>query len=175
MELIHNIIPPNFFFFLPKGIKFVNKESKEFLVIENLTCPEGHSLMADTVKIHGEPSIKLIFETADREGAVFIDSYWGSHSKLFSFIPQSTDPVDIKCPVCGKSMLIDMKCEHEGCGFDKAVMLKLPGNANKIYVCAKLGCPGHKIDINEIPDNISEIISEINYFGTQEDNYFEGI
>ncbi|MCG8571384.1 MAG: hypothetical protein MJB14_14715 [Spirochaetes bacterium] len=179
MELIHKMIPPNILYSLPKGIKFINRHGKEFLVIEELTCPKGHSLLSESVKIHGEPSVRLHMKIGDKEGLVFIDSYWGSHSKLFSFIPNIDKEeviADVTCPECGVSLVVDEKCHQTDCHSEKAIVFHLPGDKNKIYVCARLGCPDHRIEIVDIPHMYVEKISEINYFDNQEEeNLFEGI
>ncbi|RKX75840.1 MAG: hypothetical protein DRP87_13595 [Spirochaetes bacterium] len=178
MELIHNIIPLEFLNTLPEGIKFINKHGKEFLVIEELYCPKGHGLMVESVKIHGEPSIKIDVKIGDQQGAFFIDAFWGSHTKLYSFIPKiSKEPVIVEafCPTCGESMMVDDQCQLKGCESNRAILFFLPGKKNKIYVCAKLGCPGHRIEISRLPHYISEAVSDINFFGAQAEDIFRGI
>lgn len=51
----------------------------------------------------------------------------------------------------------------------------LPGTDNRILVCARLGCPGHKVYIHDVPARTNKAISEINYFGAQIDDIFKGI
>jgi hypothetical protein len=178
-KLIHTLIPPDILYSLPRGIKFINKNGREYLVIEELTCSKGHSLLSDAVKIHGEPSVKIKVKLGNEEGLIFIDAYWGSHAKLFSFLPDLKKDqyiADVRCPECNTSLIINEKCAVDSCESHKTIEFNLPGGKNKIYVCAKLGCPGHRIDIVDIPNDYSTKISEINFFGSQiEDNLFEGI
>jgi len=54
-------------------------------------------------------------------------------------------------------------------------MLTLPEKGNKILVCARLGCPGHRIEIDRLPEDVNELVSEINYFGVGADDIFKGI
>ena len=53
----------------------------------------------------------------------------------------------------------------------------LPGKKNKILLCARLGCPGHRIEISRMQENIVKKVSEINYFGSGlgDDIFFRGV
>ena len=178
MELKTPKIPEEFIETLPEGMKFVHKHGKEFLVVEEVYCPNGHSLIADSVRIHGEPSIKIDVTIENQKGSFYIDAFWGSHAKLYSFMPvlQSEEPViSAFCPVCGISLLTESKCEHETCNERQHIFLELPEKDNRILVCARLGCPGHKLEIKNIPEDVTELVSEINYFGAQMDDVFKGI
>lgn len=178
MELIHNEIPLEFLNTLPEGIKFIAHHGKDFLVVEHVYCPKGHLLTVDTVKIHGEPSIKFGVKIGEQTGNFFLDSFWGSHKKLYDFIPElRKEPVVVEafCPVCGTSLMVRETCQIDGCETKEHILLTLPGGQNKIFVCGKLGCPGHRLDINALPHQVIEKISDINYFGTQIDDFFGGI
>ena len=86
------------------------------------------------------------------------------------------------CPSCGRSLIVTRECP-EGC-CDQCIVLALPGE-NKIFVCARLGCPGHHLHITEMPESIiaqvddinfsREIIRDANYFSAQVDDIFRGI
>lgn len=160
---------------MPEGIKFVKKHRKDFLIVEKLYCPRGHNLMADVVRIHGEQSIKFRLQVGKSEGLVFLDAFWGGHAKLYNFIPDvsSLGPV-VKafCPACGANMIVDDKCRQEGCDCTQAILFTLHGNRNKIYVCAKLGCPGHRMEIANLPRRVLEEVSDINYVGIMADDIF---
>ena len=174
MELIHNEIPLEFVGVLPEGIKFIAHHGKDFLVVENVMCPNGHSLMVETVKLHGEPSIKIGVRIGGQKGNFFIDSFWGSHKKLYDFIPElrgETVVVEAFCPVCGVSLMVKEECRIPGCGTGDHILMTLPGGKNKIYVCGRLGCPGHRLDIRAVPHEVVEKISAINYLGPGIDDF----
>jgi hypothetical protein len=186
MELVHNEIPKEFLDVLPEGIKYIARQGKTFLVVEDVRCPKGHSLMVDTVRIHGEPAIKIHVKIGKQEGSFFIDAFWGSHKKLFDFLPdvQGAVVVEASCPECGTSLMTDDRCDASGCGEAKHIQLILPrsswtedqgGEKNKVLVCGRLGCPGHRLDIQKVPDGVIQKISDINFFGSQIDDYFGGI
>ena len=178
MRILNEKIPVTYLQMLPEGIKFINRHGKEFFVIEELFCPRGHSIMSQTVQIHGEPSIQIEVEMNSKRGTFYIDAFWGSHKKLFDFIPQKTDErtlIMAFCPTCGESLIEEDTCLQPGCNTKEHIVLLLPGGKNKIFECARLGCPGHKIDITDLPAQFSQAVSEINYFGVQSEEVFKGI
>lgn len=178
MKLVYKEIPVEFLAALPEGIKYVQKQGKDFLVIEQLYCRDGHSLMADHVRLHGEPSICLDAAIGSQRGRVFVDAFWGSHDKLYSFIPTETDLhgiLEAHCPHCGISLMAPRECMYEGCGALQAIVLNLPGGVNRIMVCAKHGCPDHELIIQRIPEEITRRVRKINYFGEFHDDIFRGI
>jgi len=179
MDIVRKEIPKQFFDSIPRGIKLIKKGSDTFLVVENLFCPNGHSLMSTSIQIHGANTIKFKISDGFSGGFLFLDAFWGSHSKLYSFIPkhsESLDSFDICCPVCSVSLLVKDRCKEDGCKCEKAVQMNLPGK-NRIVACARLGCPGHRIEIKDAPYKISEAISEINSYveSFDENDYFKGV
>ena len=181
MELTEKTIPTEFLEMLPEGFLFLNKHGRRFLVVEEVTCPEGCSLMDPAVKIHGEPSITMHLETGDVGGRMFVDAFWGGHEKLYGFIPKP-GIAKVACPSCGISLITKRECPEGCCG--ECIVLTLPGD-NKIFVCARLGCPGHHLHIADIPESIIAQVDDIhfsqqglqdaNYFGEQNDDIFQGI
>lgn len=179
MKLVHRTIPREFLEMLPEGMKFITRQGREFLVVERLLCPNGHSLMSESVRIHDEPSIRITVERPEGPGQIFIDSYWGSHAKLYDFMPDPARPMeyaDAHCPVCRASLVVERRCGRLGCGSDRSLKLRLPGEGNAIFVCAKLGCPDHTIVVGDVPAPVIEQVSEINFFGYgDDDEIFGGI
>ena len=175
MKLIYKPVPERFRIALPEGIRFVKRHQQDFLVAGQISCPRGHSLMAKVVHIHGEPSISIRLQVGKSEGLVFIDAFWGGHAKLYNFIPDivSAGPlVKASCPICGVSLIVEDHCAQMTCQCNRAIVFALPGKANKIYVCASLGCPGHHIEISDLPHKVLEQVSKINYFGAQDNDIF---
>jgi len=179
MELTVKDIPQEFLKSIPKGIRLIKRNQNDFLLVESLLCPKGHELIVDSVQIHNKPSIKLKVAINNESGFLFIDSYWGSHAKLFSFLPPlslgETTYVEAFCPTCETTIIEPFSCPLEDCDSDKSILLLLPGLNNKIHVCAKLGCPGHKLEINDLPHNLVDSVSDINFFGAGANEIFGGI
>ena len=166
MKLKHTKIPREFVENIPAGLKYVQWNGKDYLVVEQVFCPSGHSLIVDNVRLHGEPSIKLGMRIGDRAGEIYVDAYWGSHDKLYGFVPPSQeDPGDeVNCSVCGVSLFTHhAPCTR--CGTRKFIQLLLPGGKNRILVCAKLGCSEHELLAVDFPAEITGIVNDINYFG----------
>lgn len=178
MRLPNREIPAEFVNALPEGIKYVNKQGRDFLIVEHICCPNGHKLNSDSVLINGEPAIRIKTKIGKSEGFIFIDSFWGGHDKLYNFVPDiasSGGVAEVCCPICGVSMIVEKACKTAGCGSHKHIVFTLPDLKNKIFVCAKLGCTEHQMEISEVPESVSNQVNAINYFGEQDVDIFEGI
>jgi len=159
-------IPNDFIEKLPEGFKIANRKGAVYVVIDDLRCPNGHSLMTDGVKIHGEPAIHIKVKGGGVKGTMFLDPFWGLHQKLFDFMFKSniSNPI-IKafCPQCNISLMTTRKCEVADCISDEFIEFNLPGKNNKIDVCARWGCSEHSISIGMFPEDINEAVKKINY------------
>jgi hypothetical protein len=180
MELIHNEIPLEFIRRLPEGVKLVVRHGREFLVVERVESRSGTSLIAEQVHIHGEPSIRLGTRIGDADGLLFVDAYWGSHAKLYSFIPNletGEQFVDAYVPGSKESLMVDYACDVDGCGSKRGIELVLPGGENRVLVCARLGCPGHRLELANLPKPVQDSLSGINFFGagSLDDGWFDSV
>jgi hypothetical protein len=179
MDLIDKYIPYAFLKTLPEGMKFISKEGEEFLVVEKLLCPHGHNLITNEVHIHGEPTIRLNIKSNNTDGIFYLDTYWGYHTKLYNFMPKYYDEVeiiDICCPKCKKSLIIEKSCQLEESSSNKMIQLQLSGKNNRILACAKFSCPENKLEISNICSSVTQKISEINFFGISfDDDVFKGV
>jgi hypothetical protein len=150
-------------------MKYVMRNGKDFLVVEQVFCPNGDSLMVDNVRLHGEPSITINLRVGKTEGRIFLDSFWGSHDKLYSFIPdlKEVDPErdEAACSTCGCSLITRISKGCKLCGSNRIIVMHLPGGQNRIMACAKLGCPWHRIVAEDIAHKYTEMVDDINYFG----------
>ena len=178
MRLTAKKIPDEFIRAIPRGFRLVKKQGHDFLLIESLFCPKGHNLIVDSVRIHDEPSVRLKVVINGETGYIYVDAFWGSHSKLFSFVPKITGDAktyaETFCPYCDAQMTESYGCLQKDCGSEKSVLLMLPGGRNKIHVCARLGCPGHVLDIEDLPRQLVRSVSTINYFGAGASDLFGG-
>lgn len=168
MELQHKEIPTEFLRRLPEGIKIVKRHGKEFLVVESVYGPNGEDLVSRSVHIHDEPTLRLGVRIGAVEGMIFVDSYWGSHAKLYSFLPDASvahSEVEAFVPETGASLMEERACDMEGCNCRRAIVLHLPQGQGKVHVCARLGCPGHSLEIKDLPPDVVRTVGSINFFG----------
>jgi len=138
MELIHNEIPVEFLRHMPEGMKLVNRHGNEFLVVEDLESAAGSKLMSDSVRIHGESSIRMGVRIGNSKGYIFVDAFWGSHVKLYSFIPDREHEghiIEAYVPETGESLMVDYDCDVPGCTCGRGIEFRLPGGENTIQVC----------------------------------------
>jgi hypothetical protein len=174
MKLSPKRIPERFARAIPRGFRLVKRQDHDFLLVESVFCPKGHNLVVDSVRIHGEASVKLKIVAGGEKGFVFVDAFWGSHEKLFSFIPAAggKEPLyaEAFCPYCDAAMNERHACQVKGCGSDRSILLGLPGGKNAVHVCARLGCPGHELEIVDLPAQVVRAVSGINYFGAGSDD-----
>lgn len=180
MKLVHQEIPVEFLRAMPEGLKLVTRHGREFLVVESAFSRNGTPLITESVRIHGEPSIRIGLRLGQQEGLIFVDAYWGSHAKLYGFLPEVADRdqvVDAYVPETGESLMIDRQCDIEGCSCTRGIELVLPGEKNVIHVCARLGCPGHRLVLAGMSQPVSDSLSGINFFGagSLEDDWFDSL
>jgi hypothetical protein len=119
----------------------------------------------------------VVLKVGRSEGDVFLDAFWGGHAKLYSFIPDlSGSPVvSAACGVCQADLMVPAECTENKCNSRQEVLFHLPGGKNKIYICANLGCPGHRVEIADLTEIEAREISRINYFGMQIDDFLMDI
>ncbi|MCF7941307.1 MAG: hypothetical protein K9M84_06830 [Spirochaetia bacterium] len=168
MKLKNTQIPHELRQTVPPGFRLEQRGDFEYLIVESIFCRHGHNLLVNSVKIHGEPAIKLHVKIGKSEGVIFVDAFWGSHAKLYSFLPEEVTPttsVEAFCPVCGTSLMEEYTCREPECDSTRGIVLYLPGDGNTVHVCARLNCPGHHLNIIDVPDAVINTISAINYFG----------
>jgi hypothetical protein len=180
MKLVHQEIPVEFLQAMPEGLKLVNRHGREFLVVESVYSRQGSPLITESVRIHGEPSIRIGLRLGTQEGLIFVDAYWGSHAKLYGFLPETPDRehvVDAYVPDTGESLMIERECDIEGCSCSRGIELVLPGGKNVIHVCARLGCPGHRLVLSDMSEPVAESLSGINFFGagSLDDDWFDSV
>jgi hypothetical protein len=179
MKLSPRRIPEQFARAIPRGFRLVERQGHDFVLVESVFCPRGHNLVVDSVRIHDEASVKLKVVVGDETGFVFVDAFWGSHAKLFSFVPRASGKeaafADAYCPYCDASMNEQHACPQKGCGSERSILLGLPGGKNAIHVCARLGCPGHQLEIVDLPEQVVRSVSGINYFGAGSDDVLGSI
>lgn len=114
------------------------------LVIGQVYCPHGCSLIAPYKKIHGHPSIHLRATHQGRSGSIYLDPVSGMHDNISEIEVPPGEVVEFSCPYCGVSLNDpDMTC-NECAG--PMFALRLPEGA-VVEACRRNGCPGHRLRV----------------------------
>ena len=159
-------IPAEFIEKLPEGFKVTNRKGAVYVVVHDLRCPNGHSLMTDAIRFHGEPAIHMRVKGGGVKGTMFLDPFWGLHQKLFDFMFKANHPnptITASCPECNASLMVSRKCDSPDCKSEEFIEFNLPRKNDKIDVCGRWGCPEHNISIGMFDDAVRDAVSRINY------------
>jgi NADH-quinone oxidoreductase subunit E len=107
-------------------------------------CPAcGHTLMDEGHAINGRASIRLAASFAGKAGTLRLSAFYGSTDvDCDSQIPAGALTV-LSCPHCGRELSGASDCSE--CGAAMAMMTA--GKHAMVYVCARRGCPGHRLDL----------------------------
>ncbi len=165
MQLSKQSIPKEFLENLPEGLKAINRKGNTYVVVEDLRCPNGHSLISNKVKIHNESAIHIKIEGGNSKGNMFLDPFWGLHNKLFDFMFEAQGKIAIKasCPDCSISLMEENNCKSCDCDSKEQVVFLLPDNKNKITACGTWNCPEHQMSVTNIPAEVVDQLQSINY------------
>jgi NADH:ubiquinone oxidoreductase subunit E len=110
----------------------------------SVSCPQcGHTLMDAGHTMNGHASIKLATSFAGRAGILHLSAFYGSAKvDCDGEIPDNALTV-ISCPHCAQELSGVSDCPE--CG---ATMAMMPaGKYAALYICARRGCPGHRLDL----------------------------
>ncbi len=108
------------------------------------SCPQcGHTLMDAGHVINGHASLKLTASFAGRTGTVHLSAFYGStQADCDGEIPGGALAV-LSCPHCAQELSGMSGCPE--CGATMAMMAV--GKYATLYICARRGCPGHRLDL----------------------------
>lgn len=93
-----------------------------FEIIKSAVCPNEHSLMDETHKINGNPSIKLLAELNHETELVYLDAVYGSQRHQISEKFSNNPKVRLVCPVCK----ISLNDEDNVCPTCFSLVYKIP-------------------------------------------------
>jgi len=105
--------------------------------VKNALCAKGHSLMDNTVKIDGMPTIKVKTNIDRNEGYINVDPVYGKHRNNYGIKLEKNKTIEISCFKCNISLLNkEKKCPD--CGAPQYT-LEIPGKGQLLGCCRK-GC-----------------------------------
>ena len=128
--------------------------TEKVLIVRELFCQAGHSLISKRAVFNGHPGILLGVGLDEGKGFVAISPVWGDKTRISIDIDLPVDHiVNLFCPTCGIDLPRYANC---GCGADlTALFLTRYANYNDcIGVCNRIGCINSRFVTN------GELISE---------------
>ena len=137
--------------------KIIIEINKGKLFIQNATCPNGHSLMSEEVKIHNMSSIKVKFKFDDVEGIICLDPSYGTFEHIYNTKISNGKIVDFLCPECN----ISLKIEGSSCPACGAPHFRfLLPRGGYIEGCLRKGCIQHELRFTDIDDQLATLYKE---------------
>lgn len=128
---------------------------KKKLHVHHATCPKGHKLQDEKVKIHGKASLKVKMKIGKKEGILYLDPVYGSYDNVEEGIAlKKGDVVRMYCTECG----VEFTDKNEICQLCASPMFifHLP-KGGIIEGCSKKGCLFHKLKIVDAEKQISRM------------------
>lgn len=104
--------------------------------IKNALCPKGHSLMDESIKINGMPTIRVQAKVDSKEGYINLDPVYGKNRNNYGIKLESNAHIDLSCPKCATSLL-DKKKKCPICG-GPVYYFEVPGKG-RFEGCATKG------------------------------------
>jgi len=117
------------------------------------SCPRcGRTLMDAGHPIDGRASITLTAVFAGKAGTVHLSAFYGSANvDCDGEIPESALAA-LSCPHCAQELSGVSGCPE--CGATMAMMAA--GKYAALHICARRGCPGHRLDLLTAMQNTGE-------------------
>jgi two-component system NtrC family sensor kinase len=75
--------------------------------IKKAQCPKRHSLIHAELRIDGKPSIRVRARANGSEGFLYLDPVYGQARHQFGLPPDVTRAVQVTCPDCPASLLVE--------------------------------------------------------------------
>ena len=125
------------------------------LHVHHTSCPKGHSLRDDKVKIHGDAAIKVNIKCKGKEGVLYLDPVYGSYDNIEEgVVIAKGDIVEMFCPKCG----ISLKDPADTCQSCSAPLFifHLP-KGGIVEGCMRKGCMYHKMKIVDAEKQVSRL------------------
>jgi len=110
----------------------------------DVSCPHcNHSLMDESLRIDGHPSIKVTISSDREEGLLRLSCLYGSYNISTELDVPTDAVVKFHCPHCHVELPSTSNCAM--CGAPMVPMLVRGGAIAKI--CSRRGCKNHMLDV----------------------------
>ena len=121
--------------------KAISLKPTGVLQIKRALCRKRHDLVDRKVQIDGKPAISMRYRKNKETGLIHLDPMYGSDKHLLNGMPAFDADVDLQCPDCSASLLVDGELCPE-CGspiFAFEVPMK-----GLVKGCLREGCNWHR-------------------------------
>ena len=86
---------------IPPPDSAIKQVDNVYIVVTQAFCPAGHNLVSDdNEQFDGYPGIKLLLESGDQSGEIYLSPFHGDGSKKGKTDWQKNTKLSIKCPHC---------------------------------------------------------------------------
>ncbi len=123
-------------------IKTITKKIR----VKNGSCPNGHSLMSDDVLFDGQRAVAVNVRSNGNSSTLYLNPFYGKFEYKCSLELKIGEVVDMTCPTCGVSLLVEEMCKI--CNV-KMFAIHLP-DGGQVEGCPKVGCHNHSLTIVDL-------------------------
>lgn len=123
------------------------------LVPVEVKCPHCRADLMDNQKmLNNKPSIKVKIKTKDKEGYLWLCSFYDCYEHESDFYIPPREIVKFYCPSCNAELDTEIKCES--CQAPMVTFNMKSGG--KVSICSRNGCDKHFVAFQNIEDAIKQ-------------------
>ena len=127
----------------------------------NVKCPYcKQSFMEDNKIIDGCPSVKVVIQSCNKRGILYLSSIYGSYNLISEINVLLKELVLFFCPHCHSSLLTKALCDK--CNAPMTCFELLQGG--KVQICSRRGCKKHLIEFSNLAQEISTLYNVFEVF-----------
>ena len=128
--------------------------------VANGKCPAGHSLMNDEKLMDGERAITVKVRNNGKTGLLHLNPFYGRFEYESDVELNQGDVIEVFCPHCGVSLLVDEKCVL--CDVSMFA-IHLP-DGGEVEACPVVGCQKHSLKIVDFDEQLARMFVDENKF-----------
>ncbi len=136
---------------IPNPGKKELREAREVVLINELYCPNGHSLISKRCSFNGHPGVLLCIKQGNQQGIMALSPVFGDKTRVTLDIDlYSGETVALCCPTCGDDLPVHSPC---ACGADMVTLFltKKADFSNCVGICNRVDCVNaHIIESGEL-------------------------
>ncbi len=107
------------------------------LLLLDVCCPSCKAVLTEGQKVHLDGYVK----DTNQEGAIYLSAVFGDYSVECDLKIPDTAIVQLRCPVCEQSLMLQVPCKL--CGAPMASLNIVKGGS--VEFCSRRGCKAHAL------------------------------